>query len=59
MEVTKVIYREYPEALHGPAEGGVKLILAKLLGEGRVERVGVGDRWRVIGGERHEEKAGL
>ena len=57
MEVVKVVYKAYPVELHEPAEGGVRLILAKLEGEGRVERVsGVngeeeGGRWRVVKGK--------
>lgn len=36
MEMVKVIYKDYPESLHAPAEGGVKLILDKLLKEDKV-----------------------
>ncbi|KAK5173089.1 uncharacterized protein LTR77_003211 [Saxophila tyrrhenica] len=34
MEIVKVVYRQYPEHLHGPAEGGVVQVLRKLEGEG-------------------------
>ncbi|KAK5700073.1 hypothetical protein LTR97_006208 [Elasticomyces elasticus] len=40
MGVVKVVYKAYPENLHGPAEGGVVQVLKKLEGEGRAERVG-------------------
>ncbi|KAK5734365.1 hypothetical protein LTR17_009029 [Elasticomyces elasticus] len=40
MAVVKVVYKAYPENLHGPAEGGVVQVLKKLEGEGRAKRVG-------------------
>jgi glyoxylase-like metal-dependent hydrolase (beta-lactamase superfamily II) len=45
MEIVKVVYKAYPESLHVPAEGGVKQVLKKLDGEGRVAKEG--ERWRV------------
>ena len=36
MELVKVIYAKYPEALHGPAEGSLRHVLRKLQGEGKV-----------------------
>ncbi|KAK3055772.1 hypothetical protein LTR09_003006 [Extremus antarcticus] len=46
MEIVKVVYREYPEHLHGPAEGGVVQVLRKLEGEGRVR--GKEGRWTLM-----------
>ncbi|KAI9653688.1 MAG: hypothetical protein M1831_005716 [Alyxoria varia] len=49
MQIVKVVYKDVPEALHGPAEGGVIQILRKLEGEGKVERLGGEDgaeKWR-------------
>jgi len=37
MEMVKVIYSAYPEALHMPAEGSLKHVLKKLQGEGKVK----------------------
>lgn len=48
LDVVKVVYKGYPESLHGPAEGGVVLVLRKLEGEGRA-REGEGGRWGVVG----------
>ena len=42
MGVVKVVYKAYPENLHGPAEGGVVQVLRKLEGEGRVRQAGDG-----------------
>ncbi|KAK4549042.1 hypothetical protein LTR36_007498 [Oleoguttula mirabilis] len=42
MGIVKVVYKDYPENLHGPAERGVVQVLKKLEGEGRVRRVGEG-----------------
>ncbi|KAI7283083.1 Metallo-hydrolase/oxidoreductase [Hortaea werneckii] len=36
MDVVKVVYKDYPENLWAPAEGGVVQVLRKLEGEGRV-----------------------
>ncbi|KAK5126236.1 hypothetical protein LTR85_010471 [Meristemomyces frigidus] len=46
MGIVKVVYKDYPESLHGPAEGGVVQVLKKLEGEGRVRQLGEG-RWGV------------
>lgn len=48
MDIVKVVYKDVDESLHGPAEGGVRQVLGKLEGEGRVVRDGEG--WRVVGG---------
>lgn len=49
MELVKVIYAKYPEALHGPAEGSLRHVLRKLQGEGKVrEERG---RWFLSGRE--------
>ena len=45
MEIVKVVYKDYPEALHAPAEGGVRLVLKKLGGDGKVEEMG--GKWKV------------
>lgn len=49
MQVVKVVYRDVPENLHEPAERGVLQVLRKLEGEGKVVKVGGGERWRVSG----------
>lgn len=36
MEIVKVIYKNYPEKLHAPAERGVLQVLEKLVKEGKV-----------------------
>ena len=46
MGIVKVVYKGYPENLHGPAEGGVVQVLKKLEGEGRVRKVGEG-KWEM------------
>ena len=46
MEMVKIIYKQYPEGLHAPAEGGLLQVLNKLEGEGRVETVEGGKKWR-------------
>ncbi|KAK0365798.1 hypothetical protein LTR02_004090 [Friedmanniomyces endolithicus] len=56
MGIVKVVYKAYPEGLHGPAEGGVVQVLRKLEGEGRVERVG-GSGWRIAGAESQKKSA--
>ena len=50
MGIVKVVYKGYPENLHGPAEGGVVQVLKKLEGEGRVEQVEKG--WKVKQGQK-------
>ena len=47
MGVVKVVYKDYPESLWGPAEDGVIQVLKKLEGEGRVRELADG-KW-VIG----------
>ena len=47
MQIVKVIYKDYPENLHEPAEKGVVQVLRKLEGEGMVVRVGTAG-WRVL-----------
>lgn len=37
MEIVKVIYKDVPENLHIPAEGGVLQVLVKLQDEGKVD----------------------
>jgi ribonuclease/clavin/mitogillin len=49
MELVKVIYAAYPEALHLPAEGSLKHVLKKLQGEGKVKEEG--GRWILVGRE--------
>ena len=46
MEMVKVIYKDVPENLHGPAEGGLLQVLRKLEGEGKVEKSS-GGKWRL------------
>lgn len=48
MEMVKVIYAKYPEGLHGPAERGLKLVLKKLEGEGKVRQEG--GKWMLAAG---------
>jgi endoribonuclease LACTB2 len=50
MEIVKIIYKDMPEELHKPAEGGLLQVLSKLEGEGRVRRVGV--KWRIVNSEK-------
>ena len=49
MEIVKVVYKDVPEHLHLPAEGGVKQVLRKLEGEGRVAVDGE-EKWALKGG---------
>jgi len=46
MEIVKVIYKDFPENLHVPAETGLLQVLKKLEGEGKVVRV-EGGGWRL------------
>ena len=48
MELVKVIYQDVPENLHEPAEKGVKMVLAKLEGEVKVQRDSEG-KWILNG----------
>jgi ribonuclease/clavin/mitogillin len=52
MELVKVIYSAYPEALHLPAEGSLKHVLRKLQGEGKVKE----ERGRWLLAKREEGK---
>jgi endoribonuclease LACTB2 len=47
MEIVKVVYREVPESLHIAAQGGVVQVLEKLEGEGKIEGMKDGNRWRI------------
>jgi endoribonuclease LACTB2 len=46
MEMVKVIYKDVPENLHGPAEGGLLQVLRKLEAEDKVEK-GDNGKWRL------------
>lgn len=39
MEIVKIIYKDYPENLHEPAEGGIRQILDKLRQDGKVSSI--------------------
>ena len=45
MEIVRIVYKDIPENLHQPAEGGVIQVLTKLMKEGRVTK-DVDGRWR-------------
>lgn len=45
MDLVKVIYKDYPENLHAPAEGGLLQVLRKLEKEGRVVFRSETDTW--------------
>lgn len=47
MEIVKVIYKDVPESLHIPANGGVMQVLWKLKGEEKVVEDGSTGRWSV------------
>lgn len=49
MQIVKVVYKDYPESLHIPAQGGVVQILKKLELDGRVSKDG-DEAWRLKGG---------
>ncbi|KAI7488056.1 hypothetical protein KC357_g2475 [Hortaea werneckii] len=51
MDVVKVVYKDYPENLWVPAEGGVVQVLRKLEGEGRVRLLENGN-WKLAEGEK-------
>lgn len=53
-EIVKVVYKDVPVTLHEAAERGVLQILAKLEGEGRVNREGK-KGWRVVEREKGKE----
>jgi len=52
MQIVKIVYKDVPESLHIAAQGGVVQVLAKLEGEGRVEKMKDGRRWRIVRGAR-------
>lgn len=52
MAMVRIIYKEYPENLHGPAEGSLLQVLRKMEMDGRVRRCGDGS-WKLT------EKAAL
>ncbi len=56
MEMVKVVYKDVPESLHEAASGGVLQVLRKLEGEGKVERVDDGVRWRIIQRQHEQEQ---
>lgn len=56
MEIVKVIYKNVPESLHEAASRGVLQILQKLEGEGKVEKVDEGVRWRIIRKHHQQEQ---
>ena len=47
MELVKVIYKDYPESLHVPAEGGLLKMLKKLKQDGKVLLDSSTDTWRL------------
>jgi ribonuclease/clavin/mitogillin len=47
MEIVKMIYKDVPENLHLPANGGIVQILLKLLEEDKVAKASETDRWRI------------
>lgn len=47
MEIVKVVYKDVPENLHIPAEGGVKQVLQKLQSEGKVSLEDAHMKWRL------------
>ncbi|KAL9089554.1 MAG: hypothetical protein Q9159_002431 [Coniocarpon cinnabarinum] len=52
MDIVKVVYKDVPESLHLPAEGGVKQVLVKLEGERRVAREEKEEeRWWIMDGK--------
>lgn len=56
-EIVEIVYRDVNKELWRPAEGGVRLILGMLEGQGRVRRVVEAgeDRWRVDAHEGRED----
>jgi len=53
MEIVKIIYKDVPQSLHLPANGGIMQILVKLQEEGKVMETYGTDRWRL------KDRAGL
>ena len=56
MEIVKVVYKDVPESLHEAACQGVLQVLRKLEGEGKVEQVDEGVRWRIIRNHHQQEQ---
>lgn len=48
LQIVKIIYRDVPESLHEPAERGVRQVLRKLEGDGKVGRASANE-WCVPG----------
>lgn len=46
MELVKVVYKEVPENLHGPAANGAVQVLRKLEREGKIAQR-QGERWQI------------
>jgi endoribonuclease LACTB2 len=53
MDIVKVVYKDVPRSLHIAVQRGVVQVLAKLEGEGRVEKT-EGGRWRIAQNHPHE-----
>lgn len=47
MDMVRIIYKEYPENLHGPAEGSLLQVLRKMELDGRVRRCEDGS-WKLV-----------
>jgi ribonuclease/clavin/mitogillin len=47
MEIVKIIYKDFPESLHLPANGGIMQILVKLEGEDKVVEDTATGKWRI------------
>lgn len=47
MDIVKIVYKDYPENLYGPAAWGVLQILEKLAKEGKVDQSEDGERWQI------------
>ncbi|KAI9719881.1 MAG: hypothetical protein M1828_006011 [Chrysothrix sp. TS-e1954] len=47
MDIVKIVYKDYPENLHVPAQGGVNQALRKLETDGKVIHETTTDRWKL------------
>ncbi|KAI4204664.1 MAG: hypothetical protein LQ350_000979 [Teloschistes chrysophthalmus] len=47
MDIVKIVYKDYPENLYGPAAWGVLQILEKLAKEGKTSQSEDGDQWQI------------